>query len=419
MHDRDTTADDSPETRPLRTRRASFTFALVIGLMTSLQVLATPVTAMIQGPFDWPLPLPAALVFALLVTGCFVQAGALLLAERWPWAAVLGTVGVYVAVLVGLGVPNWLAGMYLVVALAQFLLASRVSALWAGATAFGAIMLGMGGLFVWAWIFGGDLSIAVAFTANEIAKFAVSILGATALGIWWGAQVKKVGLMRDRAELIRQEHEIRVTEAKERERARIAQELHDVAGQHLAGLMTLADAAMSLAPRRPADALRLVEEVRNEGRFAAASLAGALSDLHADNAATGEVTRDLRRSDDLVSFWSQRGVRVTLTSSGPVSDLPAVVSTTAYRALQEGFTNAAKHALGAEIAARVTVATKSLAVEIVNGPVGGSEPCYGLNLGWGLRGMRERVELLRGTMTAGPTPQGGWAVTVHIPVDGL
>ena len=54
-----------------------------------------------------------------------------------------------------------------------------------------------------------------------------------------------------------------------------------MAGQHLAGLITLADAALAIAPSRPAEALALVEEVRDEGRFAAASLARALADLRA------------------------------------------------------------------------------------------------------------------------------------------
>src|SRR3546814_10215650 len=87
--------------------------------------------------------------------------------------------------------------------------------------------------------------------------------------------------MREEAERARREHDERVARARTVERARIARELHDVAGQHLAGLITLSDAALSLAADRPEEALRLVEDVRSEGRFAAASLAGAIADLGA------------------------------------------------------------------------------------------------------------------------------------------
>jgi len=412
---------DASATRTFfRTRRASAILVAIVSVMTTLQVLATPITAMLAGPIDWPFSVSIPVLCVILTVACVAQASALLLSDRWPRTAVVATVAVYLILLATFDVPNWLIGMYLVVALAQFLLASRVPATSAIVCFLGVVMLGMGGLFVWAVVYAGDAGAAVTFMANEFFRFTAPALGATALGIWWGAQVRKVTLAREQAELARQEHDARVNDARERERARIAQELHDVAGQHLAGLVTLADAAISLAPARPDEAIRLVGEVRNEGRFAAASLAGALSDLHAEAAAPAETTRDLRRAGELVEFWSQRGMPVSFELSGAVSDLPAVVSTTAYRVLQEALTNAAKHAPGAPVSVTVTVAEAEdeLIVRVVNGaPNSESMPVPGLDLGWGLRGMRERVELLRGTLFAGPTPTGGWDVRITIPID--
>ncbi|MFS0714219.1 histidine kinase [Microbacterium sp. 2P01SA-2] len=413
---------DASATRTFfRTRRGSAILVAIVSAMTTLQVLATPITAMMAGPVDWPFAVSIPVLCVILAVACVAQASALLLSGRWPRTAVFATVSVYLLVLGVFDVPNWLIGMYLVVALAQFLAACRVPATSAIVCLLGVVVAGMGGLFVWGAVYTGDAGAAFTFMANEFFRFTAPALGATALGIWWGAQVRQVALAREQAELARQEHDARVNDARERERARIAQELHDVAGQHLAGLVTLADAAISLAPARPDEAIRLVGEVRNEGRFAAASLAGALSDLHAaDAAGPTETTRDLRRAGELVEFWSQRGMPVSFELSGAVSDLPAVVSTTGYRVLQEALTNAAKHAPGAPVNVIVTVADAEdeLIVRVVNhAPNSDSTPVPGLDLGWGLRGMRERVELLRGTLFAGPTPTGGWDVRIAIPID--
>ncbi|MDD7944574.1 histidine kinase [Microbacterium sp. NE2HP2] len=411
---------DASATRTFfRTRRAALILVAIVSVSTTVQVLATPITAMMAGPVDWPFDISISLLCVILALACVAQASAVLLSDRWPRIAVFATVAVYLLLLGAFDIPNWLIGMYLVVALAQFLLARRVSAGSAVVCLLGVVVAGMGGLFTWAVFYSGDVGTALSFMANEFFRFTAPALGATALGIWWGAQVRQVTLAREQAELARQEHDARVNDARERERARIAQELHDVAGQHLAGLVTLADAAISLAPARPDEAIRLVGEVRNEGRFAAASLAGALSDLHAaDAAGPAETTRDLRRAGELVEFWSQRGMPVSFDLNGAVSDLPAVVSTTAYRVLQEALTNAAKHAPGAPVTISVTVTEEELHARVVNqAPGTDSMPVPGLDLGWGLRGMRERVELLRGTLFAGPTPTGGWDVRIAIPID--
>ncbi|WP_114588136.1 sensor histidine kinase [Microbacterium arborescens] len=411
---------DASATRTFfRTRRAALILVAIVSVSTTVQVLATPITAMIAGPVDWPFDISISVLCVILALACVAQASAVLLSDRWPRIAVFATVAVYLLLLGAFDIPNWLIGTYLVVALAQFLLARRVSAGSAVVCLLGVVVAGMGGLFTWAVFYSGDVGTALSFMANEFFRFTAPALGATALGIWWGAQVRQVNLAREQAELARQEHDARVNDARERERARIAQELHDVAGQHLAGLVTLADAAISLAPARPDEAIRLVGEVRNEGRFAAASLAGALSDLHAaDAAGPAETTRDLRRAGELVEFWSQRGMPVSFDLDGAVSDLPAVVSTTAYRVLQEALTNAAKHAPGAPVTISVTVTDEELRARVVNqAPGTDSMPVPGLDLGWGLRGMRERVELLRGTLFAGPTPTGGWDVRIAIPID--
>lgn len=108
---------------------------------------------------------------------------------------------------------------------------------------------------------------------------------------------------------------------------------------------------------------------------------------------------------------------IQLTTTGPIDELPAVVSTTAYRCTQEAITNAAKHAPGSGVEVSITAHHDRLEAAIANGvSPSGSIPVDGLGLGWGLTGNRERVDLLRGTLVFGTTPEGGWMVRFVIPV---
>lgn len=402
--------------RILSTRRSALVLAVTVFVTTTVQVLAQPVAALIDGQAEWTLVLPPPVLLSLLVLGCAVQAASFLLSDRRPEATVLIVTVVYIGLAVGLAVPTWLIGIYLVIALALFLLATRrsftVSIVWL----VGVVAVTVAALFLWVFTLGLPPTIAVGFVTAEAVRIVAPAIAGTALGVWWGLQTRRVTLARIEAETAKREHDKRVEEAEQRERARIAQELHDVAGQHLAGLITLADAALAIAPDRPGDALHLVEEVRNEGRFAAASLAGALADLRAVGTEPREMTRDLRQADELFEYWRKRGMTIRLAATGRIEDLPTVVSATAYRCTQEAITNAAKHAPGAEVDVEITAGPDRLDVLIANGSRSATPPVSGLGLGWGLSGVRERIDLLRGTLVFGATPEGGWSVRFGIPV---
>ena len=403
--------------RILSTRRSAVILALTVFVTTTVQVLAQPLAALIQGGVEWTLVFPPLVLLSLLVLGCAVQAASFLLSDRSPEATVLIVTVVYIGLAVGLSLPRWLIGMYLVIALALFLLATRrplgVSIAWL----VGVVVVTVGALSIWISTTGLPPSTSVGFVTAEAIQIAAPAFAGTALGAWWGVQTRRVALARTEAETAKREHDRRVEEAEQRERARIAQELHDVAGQHLAGLITLADAALAIAPDRPGEALHLVEEVRNEGRFAAASLAGALTDLRAAGTEPREMTRDLRQADELLEYWQKRGMNIRLAATGPVDGLPTVVSATAYRCTQEAITNAAKHAPGAKVDVEITAGPDRLRVVIANGSApSGTLPVSGLGLGWGLSGIRERIDLLRGSLVFGATPEGGWMVRFGIPV---
>jgi signal transduction histidine kinase len=403
--------------RILGTRKASLIFAGTVFLVTLVQVLTVPLVAVFDGEAVWPLQMPIPAGIGVLLLACAVQAATFLFSDRAPEAAVIGSTVTYLVVMFWLSVPAWLVGMKLVVALALFLLATRRPLAVSIAWFVGVVAVTVGGIYLWTQTLGIAPGIAVAYVASEGAGFAAPALGGLALGIWWGAHKRRATHARQQSELAEQEHEHRVEQARDRERARIAQELHDVAGQHLAGLIMLTDGALQLMATRPEAALELMQDVRNEGRFAAASLGGALTDLRAVGAEPTDVTEDLRRIDDLVAYWRKRGASIELRTNGDLDELPAVVSTSVYRCTQEALTNAAKHASGAPVSIAIAHEQGELSLTVENGTARDeTPPVAGLGLGWGLTGIGERIELLRGTLRAGPRADGGWILQLHVPV---
>ncbi|MFG6446491.1 sensor histidine kinase [Microbacterium sp. P07] len=407
---------DDRVTTILGTPRAALTFGAIIFVITSIQGLANPLALVIDGQAAWTLPLSLPTVIVLVTFGSAVQALALALSARRPLVGLLGTLACYLLLVIVVGVPLWLSGMQLVVAIALFLLATQqptvVSAGWLVVT----LIVGIGTLTAWAASTGADLGAITSFVTSEGLGFIAPAAGATALGVWWRARSRRVAQVRYEAEAATREYEVRLEKARNAERARIAQELHDVAGQHLSGLIALADAAVAIGPKRPGDALQLVEDVRAEGRFAAASVYSALSDLRAVGGIPMGATRDLRQTQDLIDYWNRRDMTASLHVTGDLTDLPAVISTSVFRGVQEALTNASKHAPGASVDVAIVWSSNWLQVVIENGPprseYAAAEP---IGLGWGLDGLRDRITMMSGSVTAGPTDRGGWKVRIRIP----
>ncbi|WP_405375480.1 MULTISPECIES: sensor histidine kinase [unclassified Microbacterium] len=405
-------ADD----RLLSSTRAAAALAATVFVATVIQALSTPTIALLEQAGPWPLPVSIPVAYVLIVAGCAVQAGALMAADRRPRTAVVIVTVVYLALALGLGVPSWLTGMYLVMAVALFLLASRTRTLTAVAWLLASVIGTMAALLWYLLSIGSTLTASLGYVSAEAAGLGAPTAAGTALGVWWSANMTRTRRARDAAERATREHDARVASAQQQERSRIAQELHDVAGQHLAGVITLADAALKIAPTQRDRALTLLEDVRDEGRFAAASLAGALLDLRATGAAAGDDAHDLLRLDDLVGYWRRTGATVEVDVTGDVRSLPAVVSATAYRCVQEALTNAAKHAPGSAVRIALVVGADTFRGTVVNSASTTGDPLPGIGLGWGLRGMQERVELLRGSLATRIPEGGGWELSMEIPL---
>ncbi|GAB3430009.1 sensor histidine kinase [Actinophytocola sediminis] len=209
-----------------------------------------------------------------------------------------------------------------------------------------------------------------------------------------------------------------VTSAQQGERMALARELHDVVAHHVTGIVVQAQAALLVAEKNPAVALTSLAKIERSGTEALTAmrtLVGGLRDGTAGYAAVSEATTDLRA--DLTSLVEHAvGPPVTLELDLPTA-VPPEVGRSVLRLAQESLTNVGKHAPDAtDVRLRVASVGDQLHIRVTdNGsarpvnPVGGSG-------GYGLVGMRERVELLGGRFVAGPSGYVGWSVEAWLPL---
>ncbi|PWU50202.1 two-component sensor histidine kinase [Micromonospora globispora] len=200
------------------------------------------------------------------------------------------------------------------------------------------------------------------------------------------------------------------------ERNRLARELHDSVGHALTVATLQAGAARELLDADPEFTRRALTAIEETSRHAMDDLdhvLGLLRETDGEAYPTTETApqRTLTQLDRLVADTRAAGLAVQSRVTGAVGELPAAVSREGYRIVQEGLTNAARHGRG-PVTLRVDVPPDGLEIELVNGLRGATGPARG---GRGLDGMRERVLLLGGRITAGPDGDR-WRVRVQLPV---
>ena len=198
------------------------------------------------------------------------------------------------------------------------------------------------------------------------------------------------------------------------ERNRLARELHDSVGHALTVATLQAGAARELLDADPEFARRALRAIEETSRHAMDDLdhvLGLLRKTDGDGPAPTAPQRTLAQLDRLVADTRAAGLVVQSRVNGAVGELPSAVSREGYRIVQEGLTNAARYGRG-PVTLRVDVPPDALEIELVNGLRGATGPGRG---GRGLDGMRERVLLLGGRITAGPDGDR-WRVRVRLPV---
>lgn len=195
------------------------------------------------------------------------------------------------------------------------------------------------------------------------------------------------------------------------ERNRLARELHDSVGHALTVTTLQAAAAARVLDSDPEFARRALTAIEETGRTALEDLDHVLGLLREDASAK----TPQRTLADLPALFEQtRSVGVEVDADlGRIEEIPPVVSREAYRIVQEGLTNALRHAGKVPVTVRLAVRDSRLALEMTNPIHGAAQPRAGG--GHGLRGIRERVTILGGRMDAG-ADDGRWRVAVTLPV---
>jgi signal transduction histidine kinase len=206
------------------------------------------------------------------------------------------------------------------------------------------------------------------------------------------------------------------------ERNRLARELHDSVGHALTVTTLQAGAAARVLDSDPAFVARALDAIADAGRAALEDLDhvlgllrdGASDDAPNDAPVDRRAVPDLGDLDALLAGTRSAGVVVTAAVEGETAALPAVVSQEAYRIVQEGLTNALRHAGPVPVHLRLAVRDDRLDLQLSN-PLGAG-PAGPRRGGRGLAGMRERVGVLRGDLAAGPDA-GVWRVVVRLPLE--
>jgi signal transduction histidine kinase len=223
----------------------------------------------------------------------------------------------------------------------------------------------------------------------------------------------------ERAERLERERETEARAAAAEERARIAREMHDVVAHSLSVMVVQAEAAEAMLDTDPERARRPLAAVQETGRSALTELRRMLGVLReiADEGAALAPQPGLAGLDALVQHVRDAGLPVTLRVEGDPRPLPPGIDLSAYRIVQEGLTNALKHAGPAR--AEVVVRYGPREVELTVRDDGRGFDPRSNGGGHGLVGMRERVALDGGRLSAGPrpAPEGGFAMVAALPLD--
>jgi signal transduction histidine kinase len=348
---------------------------LVLGVLT-----VTPVVDRLHDPLQWAAALAAGTAIAFAVA---VRA-------RAPLAALVGCCVIFVAATAAHGHPDVSDASLLAVILLVYTAASRLPA----REAYAAAAVALATMVV-------IEALGTQFDPAPPLVFTVPVVVcARALRRW---RLMNVAL-EQRAAALAQGREAHAALAVADERMRIARELHDVVGHAVSVMVVQATAGRRVADRRPDDARRALDAIEQAGAQALDDLAQ-LAVLVADDTAAPVTLQGL------IVTARTAGIDVALQAGSAEVALPSL----GVRVVQEALTNTLKHAGPTEVEIDLHSDGAELTIRVLDsGPRPGHVPAVAVPGGHGLLGMRERVALARGTLSAGPLA-GGWEVVARVP----
>lgn len=270
---------------------------------------------------------------------------------------------------------------------------------------------------IWVRVTGADPS-----AAASSSQSAVIMLVATLIGVTVGNRRRYVDALIARANDLLRERDQQAQLAAAVERSRIAREMHDIVSHGLTVMVALASGSAAVAPRDPERAAQTMERVAETGRTALTDMRrmlGVLAERPGEPAALAPQP-GTAAIPELVETFRQASLPVRLTTTGPSIEDPNL-ELTVYRIVQEGITNALRHARRPTLVDLVIEhADDAIEVRVtddgVTGPDRADEPEHAQPAGGhGLVGMRERVLLYGGEFEAGPRAGGGWLLRARVP----
>ena len=203
------------------------------------------------------------------------------------------------------------------------------------------------------------------------------------------------------------------------QRTRFARELHDVVAHHMSLMAIRAESAPHRLGALPEPVLAEFGSLSASAREALADMRRLLSALRSDQPAAHAPQPGLADLPELIGAARQAGMTVELSAPPAPDQVPPSAGLCAYRIVQEALSNAGRHAAGAPVAVSVGCTGDTVTLHVTNGPGVPTGPrSNGHRPGHGLTGMRERAELLGGSLSAGPAPGGGFAVSAMFPLGG-
>jgi len=347
-----------------------------------------------------------------------LAAAPLIVRRRWPLTVVLVVAAVYVAAaLAGVGFTPFVSNAGPNLAIAVFTAADRSRRRWSLAAA------GLAGAATWA-----SLPVAIHLHPHN-GQDAVQLV---AVIVAWlaGDMVRALRGYRQQLQLAQRRQAVEeLALARAQERLRLSREVHDVVSHSLSAIAVQAGVARLVLAGQPAQAGAALSAIETASRSALDELRKLLRQIRDPQDADEAAAPTLDDLPALIGKLRRAGLDVSYHSTGQPRPYSTAVELSAYRIGQEALTNVARHASGARARVEIGHGADALTVTVTDdGSPGGGSPSGGspddggrgpvrpaAGGGLGIPGMRERAELLGGTLTAGPAPGGGFTVTARLP----
>ncbi|MGW2787724.1 sensor histidine kinase [Streptomyces populi] len=269
---------------------------------------------------------------------------------------------------------------------------------------------------------------AVALAGNAVLHPAVSLwstqqygstlflLLAVLAGLWMGNRRRLVDALNTQVEHLRTERELREQAARMAERSAIAAEMHDVLAHRLSLIALHTGVLATKRDALPEPVIERLSLLRSASTEALTDLRDVLGALRADtSAATDRPAPALRDVQEMIGQAQTAGQVIDTMVEGSPEQAPAAHRLAVYRLVQEALTNARKHAPDAPIRVRIDYGPPATLLEVTNPPSSNLRGAPVVPSGFGLIGLRERVEALGGHLNAGPGGAGTWRLAARIP----